>query len=102
LLYYAATPDYFRVIGLGLHEGRSFSARDASDVVIVNEEMARRVWAGASAIGRRIRFPTRDSPGHWLTVVGVSANEQTNLFGERIYATADVPFDDAPGRSFAV
>jgi putative ABC transport system permease protein len=100
--YYAVTPDYFRVLGLGLREGRGFAGSDASDVVIVNEEIARRVWAGASAIGQRIRFPARDSPGSWLTVVGVSANEQTNPFGERTYATAYVPFDGAPGRSFAV
>jgi putative ABC transport system permease protein len=66
--YYAVTPDYFRVLGLGLREGRGFAGSDASDVVIVNEEMARRVWAGASAIGQRIRFPARDSPGPWLTV----------------------------------
>jgi hypothetical protein len=102
VLLSAVTPDYFDVIGLGLREGRSFAATDSIGVVIVNEEMARRVWPGASAIGQRIRFPDRSSTGTWLTVVGVMRNEQSNPFGERALVTAYVPFAGVPGRSFAV
>jgi putative ABC transport system permease protein len=100
--YYAVTPEYFSVLGLKLREGRVFAPADTADVVIVNEEMARRVWNGRSPIGQRIRFPERAGPGRWLTVVGVAANEQTNPFGERNDATAYVPFAGAPGRSFAI
>jgi putative ABC transport system permease protein len=100
--YYAVTPEYFKVIGLRLREGRAFTAADPADVVVVNEEMSRRVWTGASPIGQRIRFPDRDAGGRWLTVVGVAANEPANPFGERTYPSAYVPFGGAPGRSFAI
>jgi hypothetical protein len=61
-------------------------------VAVVNETMARQFWPGENPIGKRI-FPgfgpsavpwAVDSPGRWLTVVGVAAdikefrmNEQT-------------------------
>jgi len=48
------TPDYFRVLGIPLREGRFFDQRDSADAarsVIVNETMARMFWPGESAIG---------------------------------------------------
>jgi predicted permease len=100
--YYAVTPDYFRVVNLAVREGRSFTSADAAGVAIVNEELARRVWPGASALGQRIRFPDRTAPAGWLTVVGVSANQESSSFGDRPFATSYVPFAGAPGRSFAI
>ena len=52
------TPDYFRTLGIPLLRGRAFTDRDAegtTPVVIINETMARRLFSGGEAIGRRIR-----------------------------------------------
>ena len=60
--YYAVTPDYFNVLNLRITEGRAFSGAE-TNVAIVSEEMVRRIWAGASPIGERIRFPERSGAG---------------------------------------
>jgi predicted permease len=71
-----ATPDYFSTMGIPLLEGRTFSDRDdlsAPIVAIVDELVARQMWPGESAIGKRVRFPAR--PGlaatAWMEVIGV-------------------------------
>ena len=40
-------------------------------MVIVNDALARRLWPGDDAAGRRFKRGTADSVGPWLTVVGV-------------------------------
>jgi predicted permease len=61
-------PDYFRVLGIRLLEGRTFAERGDSDVVIVNRAMARHFWPGGSAVGRRLRW----LGDRWMTVIGVA------------------------------
>ena len=66
-----ASPDYFQALGISIREGRSFLSSDVADapkVAIVDEQLARTVWPGRSAIGRRLREGQGDS---WSTVVGV-------------------------------
>jgi len=80
----AATPDYFRAMGTGLVEGRTFTEHDAADapkVVIVSESLARRCWPGQSAIGKRLntwgaKAELRDGAFvvEWQEVVGVVEN----------------------------
>jgi predicted permease len=69
------TPDYFAVAGVGLRDGRLFTADDdleAPNVVLVNEELAHRYFPDGDAVGRRIGF--------WglgfREIVGVVANER--------------------------
>jgi putative ABC transport system permease protein len=72
---FAVSPEYFRTLGLALEQGRDFAVTDqvgSSPVAIVNQEMARRLWPGESALNRRIKLG-EEQP--WLTVVGVVANE---------------------------
>ena len=68
--------DYFRAMEIPLVDGRLFTDHDTREterVVIVDEHMARQLWPGESAVGKRIRtggFDVRpDTP--WMTVVGV-------------------------------
>jgi predicted permease len=68
--------DYFRAMGIPLLRGRSFDARDgrdAPDVVVLNDAMARHLWPNRDPIGERIRVEngTRNA---WATVVGVVGN----------------------------
>ena len=71
--YCIVTAGYFRTLGIGVLRGREFSSADrlgTPRVVIVDEILAQRLWAGADPIGRRIR---RNGPeGLWSgEVVGV-------------------------------
>ena len=69
----AATPDYFRAMGIPLVKGRAFTAHDTFDapaVVIINETMARQYFPGADPLGKRIVSPAGPG-GDVMTVVGV-------------------------------
>lgn len=67
------SPDYFRAMGMPMRRGRGFLPSELpSDppVVVINETMARLVFASADPIGRRLQTGP-DPGGTWLTVVGV-------------------------------
>jgi putative ABC transport system permease protein len=69
------TDRFFDAMGIGLSRGRAFTAHDtdsAMPVAIVNETMARALWPGELAVGKRLRFYYERSPERWLTIVGVS------------------------------
>ena len=65
-------PDYFETIGTPIVRGREFTAEDRAtslQVAVVSERFARRYWAGADPIGKRITVNGRER-----TVVGVARN----------------------------
>jgi putative ABC transport system permease protein len=69
------TPDYFATLRIPLLGGRLFTDRDdeeAPGVAIIDEQLAKRAFAGADPIGRRVRIPVADLP--WLTIVGVAGH----------------------------
>ena len=63
------SPDYFRIFGIPLREGRSFTTADrddASPVAIINATFARQYFAGRSPVGRRIRLDDGEkAPREW-------------------------------------
>lgn len=71
--------DYFRALGIPLLAGRAFNARDdesAPPVFVINQELARRYFAGEDPIGKRISFVWGDTiTGEIVGVVG-SIREQ--------------------------
>ena len=73
-----AGAEYFSTLGIAVKQGRSFTADDresSAPVVIVNETLARRVWGGASPIGRCLRLGGLGADsGPCMEVVGVAAN----------------------------
>ncbi len=69
--YEVIAPRYFQTMRIPLIRGREFGEADqaqSAPVVIVNETMARRYWAGQSPVGRRLRY----GDGKWRTVIGVA------------------------------
>ena len=75
--YNGVKPEYFRIMGIPLVAGTTFSDTTAdSKQVLVNEGFARKYWPGKSAIGHQLRFVV-DGKGDWLTIIGVVANAFT-------------------------
>jgi putative ABC transport system permease protein len=75
--YRAATPGYFRTLGIPLLKGRDFTAEDGPgqpEVAIINERLARLCWPGADPVGKRLKPGGLKGEHPWLTVVGVVAN----------------------------
>jgi putative ABC transport system permease protein len=86
----AATPGYFRALGIPLVRGRLFAASDgqmpsvkrdmpsvmayfhsASMVAVINESMARRFWPDEDPIGKSFRFGPPSMHGPLVTIVGI-------------------------------
>jgi predicted permease len=90
--------DYFSVLGIPVRDGRVFGAgdREATErVAIVSEAVARRLWPGGTAVGRRIRavdeIGTSTPSATWRTVVGVVGNVR-QTYGDNDVADVYVPF----------
>ena len=91
----SASPEYFRVAGIPLLAGRTFTERDGrgyddqhprSSAVIVSESMAKKFWAGERALGERIFFGDASSPRY--EVIGIVGDVLISLDGP---ATDHVP-----------
>ncbi len=68
------TPGYLSSMGIPMITGRDFSWTDTPGslpVVIISDAVARRFWPKEDPVGRHIKQGLPDSPGGWLTVVGV-------------------------------
>jgi putative ABC transport system permease protein len=73
------TPGYFQTLQIPLLHGRYFSETDkegATRVVIVNNYMARQLWPGEDAVGKRIQV--LGAPNDWSVIVGVVADVKTD------------------------
>lgn len=73
------TPEYFATLGIKLLAGRGFSEHDDTDapeVAIVDERVARVIWPGETAVGKRFRQPPWRG-GRWVNVIGVVAHVRT-------------------------
>jgi putative ABC transport system permease protein len=65
------TPGTFRAMGIRLLRGRDVAWSDAAGqapIAIVSERLARQLWPGRDAVGKRLRTARGTS---WLTVAGV-------------------------------
>jgi predicted permease len=75
----------FDTFGLSPIAGRTFTDQEVqdpdADVAILNQELARRLWPGDSAIDRRIGFRYNDDIA-WLRVVGVVPDVHYEEIGE--------------------
>jgi predicted permease len=71
----SVTPEFFATLRIPIREGRSFETTDVDGrerVAIVSKSLARRLWPGVPAVGRR--FYWGDTTGRTRTIVGVAAD----------------------------
>jgi predicted permease len=90
--YFAISPNYLRTIGLPLLQGREFSEYDTantSNVIIINEELARRYWPGENPIGKRLHL-TMQMTG-WREVVGLVADARMSGLEAKIEPAIYLP-----------
>jgi putative ABC transport system permease protein len=70
------SPGYFETMRIPRLDGRDFTEADrlgTSPVVIVNEQLARKVAPRGSAVGKQVQVSFADEP-IWATIVGVVGN----------------------------
>jgi predicted permease len=77
--------DYFKALGTPVRAGRTFELTDRSDappVIVINEEMAQRLWPGESALGKTIRLGSNE-----IAVIGVVGNLRQRGLAEPVDPT---------------
>jgi putative ABC transport system permease protein len=76
----SVTPDYFKLMGVAMLDGREFrdtdNHTDALSVAIVNQAFADRYFPAANPIGRKLWFEGRQKPA--TLIVGEVANGRTD------------------------
>jgi predicted permease len=90
-------PGFFEAMRIPVLRGRPLNDGDlvqgAPQVVVINEEMARRFWPGQDPVGKRLKYgldPAASNP--WKTVVGVVADMRRQRLDERA-----IPYMFQPG-----
>jgi len=88
--YFVLTPDYFKTMRIPVKTGRSFTDGDTAEtppVVVVNESIARRIFAGEDPIGKRITvWPDEKFPREIVGVVSdVKISRLDEETGYQIY-----------------
>ncbi len=94
------TRGYLKTMGIPLLRGRNFDERDVAGmprVMIVSDTLARRLWPGEDAIGKRVACceGSREDP-MWKTVVGIAGGTRNRGLGEDVYPEFYIPIGQTP------
>ena len=84
-------PRYHETMGIRILEGRGFTERDragAPGVVIINEAMARRLFPGENALGKRLRLRSNAPP---LEIIGIASDIKHHDLTEEPLPHFDLP-----------
>jgi predicted permease len=91
-----ASPDYFRVLGVPILAGRTFTDEDTPNspaVAVVNSRMAKRYWPTEDPIGRHVSI---DNGKTWITVVGVASSVHQYGLDKDLQEGIYLPQDQSP------
>ncbi|HKQ53228.1 MAG TPA: ABC transporter permease [Pyrinomonadaceae bacterium] len=93
------TPGYLRAMGIPVIRGRAFTERDDSNapkVILINETLARKHFAGVDPVGQRLKVGINDINGEIVGVVGdVRSSSLSKEAGPEFYVPyAQVPIGD--------
>lgn len=96
-----ASPNYFSAAGARLVAGRLFNQFDTAQstrIVLVNQTMARRAWAGENPVGQKINLKrgSRDARGGSLEVVGVVTDQRQDGLENNPRDEMFIPYAQSP------
>jgi predicted permease len=97
--YQVISPDYFRVMGIPVVEGRAFSAADrhgSAPVAIISSALARTYWPGQDALGKHLKIDQASDKGPWRTVVGIVGDVHRVGLGRAFLPELYVPYTQYP------
>jgi putative ABC transport system permease protein len=102
---------YFRVLGIQLVQGRTFTDRDVQGgvpVAVINQSMVKRFFAGQDPVGQRVLVqaivPGKPQLGEDIPweIVGVIADERTGGLEGTTRAGLYVPIEQSPSTSISM
>lgn len=97
----SVTPDYLKVMGIPLREGRFFNEHDREEsepVVVIDENLVRHAFGGQNVVGRHLWIPAMGTPPvqivgvvghvrHW----GLAGDDQSRVRDQIYYPFSQVP-----------
>jgi putative ABC transport system permease protein len=98
-------PGYFRTMGITLLAGRDFTdadTKDAPDVTIIEERLARQYWPNESPLGKRVRFGPPEDNEPWHTIVGVVSTVRDQSVQEETRPSVYLPHQKVPVPSMSL
>jgi len=101
--YYSVTPGYFNAMGIPLRRGRLFDDHDrknATRVIIINEEMARRLFPDEDPLGKRIHVTMGEKL--YREVVGVVGDVKQYGLDQKTPLETYEPFAQQPFSSMSL
>jgi len=96
---------FFETMGMRLIRGRFFDGSDsatAPKVTVINESLAKRLWPGEDAVGKRLKQGWPETPNEWREVVGVVADVKLNGVAAETPMQAYLPLPQEPAESMAI
>ncbi|HUQ87279.1 MAG TPA: ABC transporter permease [Vicinamibacterales bacterium] len=102
------SPEYFNVMKIPIRAGRTFDHRDTAaspDVALINEQAARRYFAGEDPIGQQIRVTaalSRDARKGPKTIVGIVGDIKYGGLDEDTPAEIYLPYEQQAVDAFTV
>jgi putative ABC transport system permease protein len=98
------TPDYLKVMRIPLLHGRGFGPQDvrgAPRVMIVSQELGRRLWPGQDPIGKRVACCEGSATDPmWKTVIGVAGDVRSRGLGRDVYPEFYLPLAQSPAEAW--
>src|SRR5262249_55411823 len=88
-----ASASYFSTLGVPLMQGRNFSEADKADstqVVIINQSLAEKLFGGRNPVGRRLLFT--GFPNQSVAIVGVVGDVKTTGLDQAVRPVLYYPF----------
>ncbi|MDQ3013674.1 MAG: ABC transporter permease, partial [Acidobacteriota bacterium] len=102
---WAATPEYFKTMGIPVIRGRYFEERDTAEgqpVTIIDESLARKFWPDEDPVGKRITFEGPPTAPIWREIVGIVGHvKHSDLEGES-RAQYYIPHSQRPQPNMAI
>jgi predicted permease len=96
----SVTPDYLKVMGIPLHQGRFFDEhdRDGSEpVVVIDENLAQHAFGRKDVVGKRLWIDAMGAPARIIGIVGhvrhwgLAGDDQSRVRDQMYYPFAQVP-----------
>ncbi len=98
-LFTAITPNYFEAIGVRILRGRDFTQaeaenKDAPRVMIIDEEMAKKIFPSSDALGQHVRYtqPPRDGSPNDFEIIGIVNAHRHDVQNDTTLRRVFVPF----------
>jgi predicted permease len=96
----SVTPDYLKVMGIPIHQGRFFDDHDregSEPVVVIDENLARHAFGHEDAVGQRLWIEAMGAPARIIGIVshvrhwGLAGDDQSRVHDQIYYPFAQVP-----------